>query len=411
MDEAAMPQRDTIKKAFLEAPVPDKYNDHNISVRVFEPASMKLTKEDWDAYRAAAQVELKENGKPKKKGGFGKAMKAVAGAALATATGSESSTMVDDKDKEEYAVYSYKHLLEQQVAKELFDKWFVNEDGEFHMGLVQERGLYDASAMDVQTAKNSIRGMGMLADAGEELVNNTFVVVSRFRYMSKEELQKEIEATANAVGSAFGEYGKLGAQIVNTTTQFSLGDGYYVRATSFLFQLDWNEEIANTFYSELWGDPEKYHAADIFSLKYIGQESAFANVKAGIFSNKPQGELVRIATVNANDAVIAKLQKKYDVFKTKTPLLSTQPLSAAIGMKEGVEPGDRFEVLEQTMDPETGKTTYRRKGVITASKDQIWDNRYMADLEQSEESQELKMTVFEGNASGLYPGMLLRQIK
>lgn len=410
-----MPYRDTITAAFLSAPMPEKYNDHNIAGRIFDPSSLNATKEDKAAFEEASGLadESADGSTAKKKGGLGKFVRAAAGAALASTAGTESSTIIDDADKDEYAVLSHKYLLEQRVAKQLFDKWFIDEGGNFSMSLVQERGLYDASMSDVQTAKNSALGMGLLADAGEELINNTFVVVSRYRYMSKDDLVAEIEAAASAIGSAIGGYGDLASSISSTAVKASLGAGYYVRATSFLFQLRWNEEISNTFYQSLWDNKQAYDSSDIFELKYIGQESAFANVKAGIFSNKEEGELIRIATVNATDAVIAKLQKKYDVFKTKTPLLTTKPLTAHIGMKEGVEPGDKFEVLEQIVDPETNKTTYKRKATITAKKGRIWDNRYMANEEREAtgEESDLTATEFEGKDSGLYPGMLLRQIK
>ncbi len=336
-------------------------------------------------------------------------MKAAAGAAIAAQTGRESSTIIDQADREEYAARAYKHLMERRVAKQLFDKWFIDDRGSFSMDLIGERGMYDATAMDVETARNSVRGMGMLADAGEELINNTFVVVSRFRYMSKEELVAEIQAISNAVSDGLGD-------LTSLALTASLGDGYFVRTTSYLFQLRWNEDISSTLYADLWDNPQRYHASDIFTLKYIGEEKAWANTKAGIFSNKSEQELIRIATVNATDAVLAKLERTYDVFKTKTPLLSVNPLTASIGLKEGLEPGDKYEVLEKIVDAETGRTTYRRKATITVSKDknQIWDNRYMASEERAatgEGEQAITATRFEGNANGLYPGMLIRQIK
>ncbi len=419
IDETDMPKRDTIVESFLAVPMPEKFNDHNISARVFNPEGWVITAEDKAAYELAVKSAAEPAGEgqpaPKKKGGggFGKFMKAAAGTALSVASGSSKSVMVDVKDKEEYAIIAHKHLLEEKVAKQLFDKWFIDENGDFSIALVGERGLYDASTLDVQTAKNSVRGMHMLEDAGEELINNTFVVVSRFRYMSKDELMAEINATAQAAAGLLGGQAQAIAGLASMGASAALGAGYYVRSTSFLFQLKWNDEVANTFYSDLWDNHDKYSASDIFSLKYIGQESAFANVKAGIFTSKSEAELIRIATVNSTDAVLAKLQKKYEVFRTKTPLVvEGDKIYAYIGMKEGLEKGDKFEVLEQVMDPETGKTTYKRKATLTVNADKIWDNRFMANEELAEQGQEqvLTATEFTGNANGLYSGMLLRQI-
>lgn len=414
VDEDKLPQREIIKDTYLESPVPDKFNDHNIGLRFFNPAYITITTEDEEAYLEAAQAALDAQageGKKAKKArtgpGFGGVMKGLASVGMKMATGSDASAMFDDINIKEYAIKSLKFLKEEQAAKQLFDKWFINDNGDFSMDLVGERGIEGASMMDIQTALNSVRGTAMLADAGEELIKNTFVVVTRFRYIDKNELAKELDSAASGSQS--------GASSDATVLRGIIGDGYYVRAHAFLFQLQWNDDIANTFYTELWDNPYAYNSADIFNMTYVGQETAFANVKQSIFSkSRPLEELVQVATINASDAVLAKLQKKYDIFKTKTPLLTVDPqITAAIGMKEGVEEGDKFEVLERSIDEETGKTVYKRKGTLTVAKGGVWDNRYMADVltGESQEDGALQATVFEGSAGGLYPGMLIRQIK
>lgn len=45
----------------------------------------------------------------------------------------------------------------------------------------------------------------MLEDIGEDLIGNTFVLVSRYRYMSKDELAAEIDAIAQAAAELAGE--------------------------------------------------------------------------------------------------------------------------------------------------------------------------------------------------------------
>jgi len=96
-----------------------------------------------------------------------------------------------------------------------------------------------------------------------------------------------------------------------------------------------------------------------------------------------QDTLIAKATINSFEAVIAKLQKKYEVFRTKTPLLSGDPITAKIGLKEGLEAGDKFEVLEQVLDEKTGRTTYKRVGKIKVKSGMIWDNRFGAEYDQA----------------------------
>lgn len=430
IDEAKMPKRDTIREAFLTTPMPEKYNDHNVNARQFSTDTMKITPEDSKAFQQAVLAGIlgEEMAKkinageasdgndaaPKKKGGFGKMMGGLGKAMVSDATGG----LVDTTQKSNYAVLSYKFLQQQNIAKQLFTKWFRDQEGNFSMQMVQDRGMYDASALDIEKAKSSARGFGMLADAGEELIKNTFVVVTRYRYLSKDQMCAEIDAAAQAIAKQIGGYAALGAKAGTTALKASLGAGYYVKTTSYLFQLNWNDSIANIFYSQLWDNPEAYDQSDIFNIKYIGEESAWANVKAGIFTKKTEPELIRIATINAMDAVLAKLEKKYEVFKTKTPLIvndngDNQVITAKIGMKEGIESGDKFEVLEKVLDPETQRTIYKKKGVVKVAKDQIWDNRFMADEEReaSGKTQDFKETRFDGGKSKYYTGMLLRQLK
>lgn len=429
IDEEKMPKRDTIKEAFLNTPIPDKYNDHNVKIRMFSTDTMQLTQEDRQAFHQAViagilgEQQAKEmfseekngdNAAPKKKGGFGKFMGSLGKAAASDL----SSGMIDTTKKTDIAIFSHKFMTQHRIAKQLFEKWFKDENGIDTMTLVQERGLYDASVLDVQKALGSTRGMEFLADAGEELIKNTFVVVTRYHYLSKDQLVAEIDAVAQEVAKQIGGYASLGAKAATMGVKASLGAGYYVRTTSYLFQMNWNDTIANTLYSELWNKPEAWEASDIYKLKYIGQESAWANVKAGIFTKKSEPELIYIATVNAMDAVLAKLEKKYEVFKTKTPMMVSekdgqQIITAKIGMKEGVEAGDKFEVLEKVIDPETHRPTYKRKGVVKVSKEQIWDNRYMAaeERELSGTTQDFQETRFEGGKAKYYNGMVLRQIK
>jgi len=106
------------------------------------------------------------------------------------------------------------------------------------------------------------------------------------------------------------------------------------------------------------------------------------------------------------DAGIAKLQRKFEQFRTKTPLYTANPPTAKIGLKEGLQPGDRFEVLEATQD-EAGKINYVRKGVIKVDRD-IWDNRFEVGEVQNA-SLLNQYTTFRGSGN-FYPGMLIRQI-
>jgi hypothetical protein len=163
-------------------------------------------------------------------------------------------------------------------------------------------------------------------------------------------------------------------------------EGYSVWTTTYLYKLVWNDSVEAVFYQDLWMDksnvdPKKKEAFDnsnLFKLEFVGDENATGLVLFSMKEKRTEDQIIEIATIRAIDAVYAKLQKKYDVFKPKVPLFSGDPITAKIGMKEGLEGGEKFDVLEQTVNEKTGLTEYVSKGTITVDKDLIWDNRYNA---------------------------------
>ena len=111
--------------------------------------------------------------------------------------------------------------------------------------------------------------------------------------------------------------------------------------------------------------------------------------------------------MRAADKSISQLQTEFEEFRVKTPLLSGDPITAKIGLKEDLEKGDKFEVLEQVLN-EDGRTEYKRVGIIKVDHKQIWDNRFLADEDASANTS--GYTVFKGASNKYFSGMLIRQI-
>ena len=389
-----------IKKTFTETPLPEKFNDHNLAIRIVNPKDFPVT---------SSEIAAVKDTKPEGEDGISK----------------------EEKDKALMLPATLmKFFNEKHIAQDLIAKWY-NRSGSFNsstssffdMELIKQRGLYDASEFDKQMADKSTRGIAMLADAGEDLINNTFVVAIHFNYINKEEVGKAVASTtakaSNALsGTKLGGIARVANKAVKTTADVA-AKGYTVKATAFLFQLDWTDEVNATFYQDYYNaeDLSEFYESGKFRLKYVGSVSDWSDVQSTAFSKKPEEELVRRAAIRSIDQSIAKLQKKYEPFRIKTPLFTTDPETAHIGMKEGVEEGDRFEVLEKNMDPESGKVTYKRVGTIKAEKGKVWDNRYAADEEQAEDAaqgegsvQTINATTFSGGNKNMYPGLLIRQI-
>lgn len=360
-------------EAFRKIPIPDKYNNHNLKLTVFpSPVLQKLTKEEMEGAFKDAITNL---------------------------------------------------LNRYKVARRMVEKWFDRDakTGAMDMNLVMERGLYDASILDVRKARMSARGTAMLADAGEELLNHTYVLVNDIRYADKE-VEKSIVGGALMAVHTVGSFVPLGSNVMDIVTASGHVTsnilGFKVLVTSYLYKLEWNDEIASTFYNTMWMDANSADAAikkvfdtdqSLFRLKYIGSATVYSG-KTSLGGVKSEKDMFLKVCTRAVDRSILELQRSFDEFKVNTPLISTDPIYAYIGMKEGVSKESRYEVLERIMTKE-GRTTYKKVGVIKPVEGKIWDNRFMA-ADDLTEGSDLSYTTFEKVSGGkFYPGMLIREIK
>lgn len=357
-----------IKEAFLQIPVPDKFNDHNLSVKV---------------------LTLDEK---------------LSGA---------------NREKENPVITEF--LQNNKIASRLVARWF-NRDyytGQCNMELVKERGLYNATEFDKQLAARSARGTAMLQDAGEELIGNTFVLVNDIRYVDKSKGSRTAGSILKVLGSVAAAY--TGTNIDDLTD--NLGDmvetikGFKVKINTFLYKLEWNDEQAAFFYQEQYAsapDSEKRKNFEMargnYSLKYVGKVESSGGTTSFLGINEDEPVLmVRKACQRAIDENVVDLQRNYEEFRTKTPLVTVEPLTAYIGMKEGVTEKTQFEVLE-VVEMEDGSHKYNRVGIIAPIKNLIWDNRFMA-VEEGAIGATLGYTTFRKiSGKDFAKGMLIREM-
>jgi hypothetical protein len=303
-------------------------------------------------------------------------------------------------------------LTQNDIGRRVIAKWFNRDknSGSFDINLVAQRGYYNASILDMQIADMSIRGRNMLADAGIELIGNTFIIVNDIRYLDKvEEVYMD---------NVFG-------RICKAVASKNVAD-FEINITSYLYRLDWTDEIESTFYNLYWfdkasGSDNKKAEFDndrkTFTIKYFGSQTVVSSgktTKRGINTKADETsikqELIKKVCTRAIDKTIVQLQQTYDEFKVKTPLISTIPIKAYIGRKEGVSEETKYEVLEKNED-ENGHTFYKRIGIIQPIKGKIWDNRYLA-VEEGFNGAELGATEFvKISGDDFYIGMLIKEMK
>ena len=289
-------------------------------------------------------------------------------------------------------------LRDNAIGRRLVAKWF-NQDkaGTFNPNQILEKGYYNVNASDIQTAIYSHKTQeGVIYDAGEDLIGNTYVLVNDIQYGDKRRNKEKRMSGAIAL-SAIPFVGMVAMPVAGIlTNDYS---GFNVTVTSYLYRLNWTKEISDGFYNAYYTatpDANKKEAfknqKSLFTVSYIGSQTVHSqnsNFK-GVNDRESQ---IRLVCTRAIDKAIAQLQKKHPEFRVRTPLLSTSPITAHIGIREDVTDDSRFEVLEvgETSD---GRTTYKRVAVIKPKKGKIWDNRYMAEFEEQKNGI-LKSTEFE----------------
>lgn len=323
-----------------------------------------------------------------------------------------------------------KVLNENQYGKMMVQRWFnlhgnTPADAVFSMDTIIQRGHYNATHTDIRKARQTARGTAALSDMGEQLLKKSFILVNDITYVTSEEKAQVaglVSAIAMGALSALAgmdseETAKNMQLVVDVANSFT---GFNVKTHSYLYQLEWNDEVAATFYDKYYTDtPDSarilafLNDTSLFKMKYVAHEYEYDG-KAVFKGQYDRNELIRMNCTRSMDKNIAKLQVQYEDFKIKTPIISLEQdengktigYNAEIGLKEGVTKKSTFQVVQKIYDEETGRTTYRRIATLKP-KGAIWDNRYNAVLEQSEGS-ELKYTTLKKVSGGeILPGMLI----
>ena len=283
--------------------------------------------------------------------------------------------------------------------------------------MIGSRGAFDASFLDVKTAQASNLNNSFISTAGEELLNSTFVVVSTMKFVENEPIARAIrDGIILALQDSNELVRSIGIKAAEKVYE-KAKEGYSVWTTSYLYKLKWTPEIKNAFEKDMLRYKEDmnptikglFDNTDIFEMEFVGAQKATTLVTFSLKEKRTEEQIIKLSVTRNIEKVFAKLQKNYDVFKPKVPLFTGEPITAKIGLKEGLEGGDKFEVLEKIIDPKTLKEEYKSIGTIKVDGDKIWDNRFNLGDEIAQEGTVLTST-FKGGKK-FQSGMLIRQLK
>lgn len=384
-----------IKDTYIEIPTPDKYDNHDFGLKV-------LNYKDFNGVQANGKAGL---------------YKAVYGSNLSQGEIKKNGAALE------------RTLNQLNVGKMMVAKWYNLSSTDpnsavFNMELIKERGLYDATAIDVENAMHTTRGLSALSDAGEELVGQSFLLVNDMTYVTAEQKAAAAKVALSIIGGLGDAFLGKGSVSYLTKSASDIADsftGFKVRNHSYLFQLQWNDSIQAVFYQNYYTEiPDSAKIAaflndtDLFKIKYVAHEYEYDenSVLKGKYNRH---DLIKINCTRSQDKNIAALQLAYEDFKLKTPIYKLiidnngkiTGYAVKVGLKEGVTAKSKFQAVQRIVDPKTKKSKYRYVATLVPVKNKIWDNRYMA-AEEHEKGSELDYTLFKKTSGGdIYPGMLI----
>jgi len=267
----------------------------------------------------------------------------------------------------------YALIKDYKVPNAIIAKEFNRqEDGSFNMDIIAQRGMYNANTTDYQKANATMRKDNALKDAGEQLLNNSYILIFDFTSI------KTMTEVYNAMDSK------------SETKAKRTQNGYKTTGNAYLYRIDFNDSVYNNFLLSMWIDANS-DAADkkdrvksfddnIFPIERIAKipftsEGLQYNADQGMLAPKVQKspeQLFSEMANNSRNSVITNIEKQFSKFRVTAQITSTRPIGVKIGTKEGMKLDQRFFVYETRIDA-SGKVFSKRMGVIRSKS--IAENR------------------------------------
>lgn len=327
----------------------------------------------------------------------------------------------------EYAAKLLKYFDQEHFANKLVAKWYspkgcnLESNDKWNLEVIQElglKGLSEEAKAEALRAENLTNAASGIA-ATNKLLNNTYVCVNRYGYMSAEEVVAACTAVLQAKLETLPALAQAPVKLLMAKVTSGI-KGYFVRANAYLFQLDWQNGTAD-FYKNYWNSGQKpadFIANGPYKMKYIGKLSKRAPATLSLKAANKKEELITRATLRGTDAAIAALQRDNEDFRPMSSLHEDNGrLVAYIGTKEDVKEGDSFQVY-QKQEGKDGLIDWVEIGTIKVDKGGVWDNREGAGQVIEGESEDktddeksdsnLKYTIFKGKPGKMGEGCLIR---
>lgn len=406
--------RDLVVKSYEDNPFPEEYNKHVLKDQKFIFEDLNPTTEDLMA-SGFYQDTLKS---------FKDFLKALKNPLrpLRYTKADSSEAVQEPSEFDMVQIKIDKFLREKDIAKQMVASWFNRdpETGKMDFELVKERGKYSASEEKLDQAKT-------VADEGEflkdmELLGNTYTVINKMEFYANEPVARLIadaakeELLKSMAGSpqVLIDKGLAGIEKIYEKTK----EGYTVKCNSYLYQLNWDEDVAaktkSYFFNENVDSKAAWDTTSLFKLSFVGNTTSLSLVTFKLGEKRTEEDIINLQVKRTMDNAIAKLQKKYVQFRAVAPIASVEPLTARIGLKQGVEPKQKWEILEMSFN-ELGLPVWKSIGKISVDKKApIWDNTYGAETPVDESGNPVEVQKFSTFTGGkkAQPGLhFIRLVK
>lgn len=396
--------RDMVVEAYNANPFPDKYNKHEVKASDFNIDKMNLTTEDYlsSGYYKDTLTKLLD------------IMKASVNPLrqLRYLNADSTKALQEPSANQKLGIYIDKYIRENNLAKSMAATWFNRTpDGKMNWDLIQERGMYSASAEQKDQANSVADKTTFLMDF--DLIGNTYTVINNLEFYENEPVAAAIRdiAKAKAMEQLAGKPEiliKKSMAAIDTIYERTKV-GYTVKCNSFLYKLDWNADIAKKvkdyFFSEGIDAVKAWDTTTIFKLNFLGKTTTGSIVTFKIGEKRTEKEIIELQVRRTMDNALAKLQKENVQFRPVSPIATVGPVTAQIGLKEGLEKGDKFEILEMGWN-ELGIPVWKSIGKVSLDKKApIWDNRQGAEVGVDKEGNPLPaFSKFKGGSKAM-PGL------
>ena len=372
-----------VQASYNKYPFPEKYDDHRIGNNSVNLGGYKLTQEEKDA------LGIKES---------------ELGKGLSGAVSSATAGILEDNSQVKNELDKF--IKETKVAQELVKKWYsIKDDGTFNFSVFNDRIKLSMSEEDKQRVQQAALANTEIDKMSEKLINNTFVVFTKLNFVSNaipaEAIRQIAYTQADKLSGMLQTIARKAADKLYEKTS----EGYSVWTNAWLYKLEWTEQMYTDFRKVMTSkeklDINAFNAMN-FNLEFVGQEKANSLVTFSLKKgegDRTEDEIIELSTIRNVDKVFTKLQREYEVFKPLYQLTGVDPFSAKLGMKEGLEGGEKFEILE------IRGGEYNKIGTIDVDKNKVWDNRYGAP------KQEIDQTYFKGKNKDAREWFYVRLVK